>query len=112
MGYRLEVSKIEYCDCGGKLFGYIPPSEMKKCKSAKWLYENHFIDSLFDEGECDYEFWYQTYNPQIIMDTEQYQQFIKLYIEDYNKFSPYGNKLSLDDFKETLNASYVLVEWC
>ena len=23
MGYRLEISKIKYCTCGGKLFGYV-----------------------------------------------------------------------------------------
>lgn len=106
MGYRLEVSKVESSDCGGKLFGYISDEALHSCKSWKWLKEKGYIDEE-DEDMWDYGASHQT-----LLWSDEYEEFIKLYIEDYNTYSPYGNTLSLNDFKGSLSADKVLIEWC
>lgn len=106
MGYRLETSEVKYTgDCGGKLFGYISEEELHKCKSWKWLKDHGYIDEE-DEDLWDYSFSHQT-----VLFQEEFKEFIKLYIDDYNKYGQYGLQLSLDDFNKSLKAGQVLIEW-
>lgn len=48
----------------------------------------------------------------IFMSRDEFKKFITLYIKDYNRLSPYGNKLSIDDFKESLKYEWLNIEWC
>ena len=105
MGYRLEISKLEYSDCGGKLFGYIFTEELHTCKSWKWLKDHLHLDKE------DEDYWEYDAQHQVTLFKEDFREFIALYIEDYNRLSPYGNTLSLDDFKDSLSADRVLIEW-
>lgn len=106
MGYRLEISEVKYTgECGGKLFGYIDEKKLHDCKSWKWLKKRGYITEE-DEDLWDYSFYHQT-----VLDQDKFRKFIKLYIDDYNKYSPYGCKLSLDDFEKSLKAEQVLIEW-
>ena len=111
MGYRLEIPKLEYTgDCGGKLFGYISDEQLHDCKSWQWLKEHRYLD---EETE---DIWNYGIDHGVCLFGPYYEEFIKLYIEDYNKYSPYGNKLSLDDFEQTLNLAKkyesLYIEWC
>lgn len=106
MGYRLEISEVNYTgDCGGKLFGYISEEELHKCKSWQWLKDHGYLDGE-DEDLWDYRFTHQS-----VLFADKFKEFIKLYIDDYNKYSQYGRQLSLDDFKKSLKAEQVLIEW-
>ena len=111
MGYRLEISKLEYTgDCGGKLFGYISDEQLHDCKSWQWLKEHGHLD---EETE---DIWgYGLTHGSYLFGTA-FEEFIKLYIEDYNRYSPFGNKLSLDDFEQSLNLARnyepLYIEWC
>lgn len=105
MGYRLEISKLEYADCGGKLFGYISEEELHTCKSWKWLKDHLHLDE--ETEDCwDYYCPHET-----VLLNDDFREFITLYIDDYNRLSPYGNTLCLDDFKESLSADRVFMEW-
>lgn len=104
MGYRLETSAVKPADCGGKLYGYISKKDLHKLKSWKWLVENEWV------SKADKDKWDYGYDHQMVMWHEDFEEFIKLYIEDYNTY--YGEKvLSLKDFKASLKAEMVLVEW-
>lgn len=105
MGYRLEISASISTDCGGKLFGYISEEDLHTCESWKWLKEHHYIDEK-DENLWDYGF-----DHHILMNRDEFKEFIALYIKDYNRLSPYGNKLSICDFKESLKYEWLNVEW-
>lgn len=106
MGYRLEISEVKYTgDCGGKLFGYISEEELHKCKSWRWLKDHGYINS--DDEDC----WYYDASHQTVLWAHEFKEFIKLYIDDYNKYGQYGRQLSLDDFKKSLRAEQVLIEW-
>lgn len=106
MGYRLEISEVKYTgDCGGKLFGYISKEELHKCKSWRWLKDHGYIT-----GE-DEELWDYGFSHQSVLFADEFKEFIKLYIDDYNKYGQYGRQLSLDDFKKSLKAEQVLIEW-
>lgn len=107
MGYRLEISEVKYTgDCGGKLFGYIDEEELHNCRSWKWLKRRGYIDKE-EKDLWDYGFYHQT-----VLFRDEFREFIKLYIDDYNKYNHYGHKLSLDDFANSLKAEQVLIEWC
>lgn len=105
MGYRLEISKLTPSDCGGKLFGYISDEDLHTCKSWKWMKDKCFLEKEYED--C----WDYDFSHQMQLNRYAYKEFIKLYIEDYNRLSPYGNTLSLDDFKDSLSNDLVLVEW-
>ena len=110
MGYRLEVSKIEYTgDCGGKLFGYISEENLHKCKSWQWLKDKGYLKEGL-EDVWDYGITHGTLLPG-----PEYKEFIKLYIEDYNKYNQYNNKLSLSDFEKTIKLADayedLYIEW-
>ena len=79
MGYRLEISEIEYKGCGGKLYGYF--EDETKLRSWKWLKNHKYID-----GD---EYWDYGYNPQIVLPNEEFQVFIELYIHDLLKYYKY-----------------------
>ena len=80
MGYRLEISKIEYTGVSGyKLYGYINEEELKKLKSFRWLVEKDFIDE-------DDTYWGYNYNPQIILNSNEFIEFVQLYNDDLNKY--------------------------
>ena len=104
MGYRLEISKVEYLDCGGKLFGYINTDELHKCKSWQWLKKRGYLDKE-DEDSWDYG-----YDHSALLGKDEYKEFIELYIEDFNKYY-HDTRLSLDDFKKSLAADDVQIEW-
>ena len=106
MGYRLEVSSVVYSDCGGKLFGYISDEEMHNCKSWQWLKNKELLT------EYNQDLWDYGIPHTVRLWHNDFEEFIKLYIEDYNKYSPYHNTLSLDDFKKSLSADEVIIEWC
>lgn len=96
MGYRLEVYKAEYVECFGKLYGYIDRKDLKELKSYKWLLRNEYIT-----GEPD-EYWNYGFNPNIVLDHWDFEEFLKLYIEDFNNVR--GEEvLKLEDYKELLN---------
>ena len=105
MGYRLEISSIEPQECGGKLFGYISDEDLHTCKSWKWMKDKGFLEKEYED--C----WTYSFNHQMELWHDEFEEFIKLYIEDYNRLSPYGNTLSIDDFKSSLSHRLVLVEW-
>ena len=106
MGYRLEISEVkDNGDCGGKLFGYINNEELHKCKSWQWLKKHEYITD--EDEDC----WDYGFDHQIVLWPDQFKEFIELYIDDYNKYSQYGNKLSLDDFRKSLKFEKVLIEW-
>lgn len=75
MGYRLEMSKVKYSSCGGKLFGYTEND--KELKSYQWLVKNGYIDEdeYFDYGN----------NPKILLGANEFKEFINLYNEDWNE---------------------------
>lgn len=113
MGYRLEISKIEYRTCGGKLYGYEGNStddlvNNSNFKSAKWLLDNNFIDedNYWDYGCCN----------QIVLDKDEYKKFIKLYAEDKKEYhKKYGEELDEDYFKDAFELAEEdgdkLIEW-
>lgn len=104
MGYRLEISKVEHLKSGGKLFGYLEPEELHKCKSWQWLRDKNYVDTKND-------IWDYDYNHATLLTEEDFRQFIELYIEDYNKH--YGlDLMKLEDFEETLESEYIVLEWC
>ena len=105
MGYRLEISKLDYSDCGGKLFGYISKEDLHTCKSWKWLKDNLY---LHEENE---DVWEYGIEHNTVLFNDDFREFITLYIDDYNRLSPYGNTLSLDNFKDSLAADRVLIQW-
>lgn len=111
MGYRLETSKLEYAECGGKLFGYISEEELHQCKSWQWL-RNHGYLPEDEENDWDYGSDHAT-----LLTGTEFKEFITLYVKDYNKLSPYrdthfrGHKQSVNDFKELFNEPYVVIEW-
>lgn len=108
MGYCLEISKKEYCDCGGALYGYISDDELKQCKSWQWLKKHH--NDKFDDNIDDF-IWGIGSSPGITMWPSEYKEFIKLYIDDYNKFSS-SDKISLKNFEKSLSSNdKILVEW-
>lgn len=105
MGYRLEISKVTSLACGNKLYGYIDPETLHKCKSWQWLDEHGYLDP----NEKDK--WTYGYSHEMLLLKDDFEEFIKLYIEDYNKYAPYGGELSLDDFDEALDEFCVRLEW-
>lgn len=108
MGYRLEISRKVYADCVGKLFGYISDDKLHKCKSWHWLKDNHYFD---DEPELQ-DVWDYGITHYAELTHDEFKEFINLYIEDYNKYSPYDYHMSLDDFKDVLTEpSFIIIEW-
>lgn len=104
MGYRLEISKLEYLDCGGKLFGYMSTDELHKCKSWQWLKKHGYFDDGW-EDEWDYGFEHGT-----ALHHSEYEEFIKLYVEDFNNHYK-DCPITLDKFKKSLDADWVYLEW-
>lgn len=87
------------------LFGYISKAEQEQCKSWQWLKE-HYKDEFSD---IDY---FYNIPVEITMGVETFNDFIKLYIEDYNKFSPFKQRLTLKNFEDELKpGDDVLVRW-
>lgn len=114
MGYRLEISKIKYAACGGKLFGYV--EDETKLKSYQWLLEKGYLT-----GNKDEEFWDYGYNPQIILRPSEFREFIKLYNEDCNNMEsdwvvhPKDWVINSKEINELINCKdyeeYILLEW-
>ena len=106
MGYRLEISEVKYTgECGGKLFGYISDEELHACRSWQWLKNRGYITEE-DKYRWDYDCPHEA-----VLWHDEFEEFIKLYIDDYNKYGQYGHQLSLDDFEKSLKAEQVLIEW-
>ena len=105
MGYRLEMSKVEYSACGFKLYGYIDENILKQFKSYQWLLKHNYID-----GD---EYWDYGFNPQIILRPEDFKEFIKLYNEDYNSVSDEKDVVINDKKIQALidSEERVLLEW-
>ena len=55
MGYRLEISKIEYKATGGKLYGYV--DNIEELESYKWLLNKGYITNE------DKDNWYYSRSP-------------------------------------------------
>ena len=104
MGYRLEISKLEHADCGGKLFGYIEDEELHECKSWQWLKEHGYLD------KSDEDLWSYGFSHGAKLWHDDYEEFIKLYIEDYNRYYK-DYPITVDKFKESLDADCVYIEW-
>lgn len=103
MGYRLEISKIKYSTCGGKLYGY---TDVHELKSWEWLLKNKYID-----GD---EYWSYGCNPQIVLDAEEFKKFIKLYLEDLDEnyaFKEYLQVLKDELIKLSRTKCDKLLEW-
>lgn len=114
MGYRLEISKIEPCCDGGKLYGYIDEEDLRKCKSWKWLKEKGcFVDFDGDDDDDYATLWDYGVDHRIVMYPEDFEEFIKLYIEDKKKYGPYHQYGEcLEDYAEALKSQHkVLIEW-
>ena len=105
MGYRLEVYKLEHAESGGKLFGYISDEELHTCKSWKWLKDKGLLEEGLEDAWC-----YGITHAQDLFH-DDYLEFIKLYIEDYNRLSPFGSHLTLEDFSKSLAAGEVALYW-
>ena len=105
MGYRLEISANISTDCGGKLYGYISEEDLHTCESWKWLKEHHYLH------EYEEDLWDYGIEHRILMNRSEFKEFITLYIKDYNRLSPYGNKLSISDFNRSLEYERLNVEW-
>ena len=113
MGYRLEISKVEYRACGGKLYGYAGNTAEElgirdKLKSVKWLLDNNFVSKE--------TFWNYGYDNPIILNKEEYKEFIKLYAEDKKEYhKKYGEELDKDYFKDAFELAEEdgdkLIEW-
>ena len=108
MGYRLEIYKKEHFACGGKMFGYMSPDDLPKCKSWCWLRDNGYIDE--DDEDCwDYSFSHTTE-----LWGDRYKQFIKLYLEDYIKYG-YNCQDTIDELKKTIietkDTDQIIIEW-
>lgn len=103
MGYRLEISELEYKACGGKLYGYV--EDTTELKSYKWLLDKNYID-----GD---EYWSYGCNPKIILDKEEFKEFIKLYNEDCNNAGHEKDVVLKDkDFQELIKSDkYKILEW-
>lgn len=101
MGYRLEMSKIKYCACGGKLFGYV--DNIEELESYKWLLNKGYIDGT--------EYWYYGFNPQIILNHNEFVEFIEIYKKEYKEL----HNTDFLDNKELNNLikskDDVLLEW-
>lgn len=82
MGYRLEISKMKHVYCAGKFYGY-ESVDAYNSKSVKWLLDNKFIKDEDYEGEV---YWGYDFNPQIVLNAKQFEEYIKLYNEDLNEF--------------------------
>jgi hypothetical protein len=102
MGYRLEISEIQYKASGGKLFGYV---DKEKLLSHKWLLDKGFID-----GD---EYWNYGCNPQIVLTAEEFREFFKLYGEDLKNFYKYDiNEIIDKDLEDLLKSKNdKLLEW-
>jgi hypothetical protein len=109
MGYRLEISEINYKACGGKLFGYFgnTKDELEELKSYRWLLEKEYIS-----GD---EYWSYGCNPQIVLNDDEFREFIKLYNDDWNEC--YKGQISKDiindeDIQELMGTNKdKLLEW-
>lgn len=94
MGYRLEIYKAEYLECGGKLFGYISDEDLHKCKSWLWLKRRGFLH------EDDDELWDYGATHEVLLFGDDYKKFIDLYIEDYIKYG-YNNPDTIKNLRLT-----------
>lgn len=105
MPFDFNVSKLDNKAEHFNLFGYISKAEQEQCKSWQWLKE--YCKDKF--GDIDY---FYNMPVEIIMNAEMFDDFIKLYIEDYNKFLPSERKLTPKDFEDELKSGDdVLVYW-
>lgn len=109
MPFDFNVSKLDndadFATEHFNLFGYISKAEQEQCKSWQWLKE-HYEDEF---GDIDY---FYNIPVEITMDAEMFNDFIRLYIEDYNKFLPSERRLTLKDFgDEPKSGDDVLVYW-
>lgn len=108
MGYRLEISKLEYAACGGKLYGYIDDEILEKLKSYQWLLNKRYID-----GD---EIWTYNSGPKpIVLYPDEFKEFITLYKEDKRKIRPseqFEEQFVPDIQKLIDNNEVVLLEWC
>lgn len=101
MGYRLEISEITYKACGGKLYGYLDDEE-KKLPSYQWLLEKGYLTGN--------ETWYYGFNPRIILTSEEFKEFIELYILDKMNESEYT--MIEDSVKDLIETKCdKLLEW-
>lgn len=104
MGYRLEISKIKYSTCGGKLYGY---TETDNLKSFKYLYNKGYL-----EGD---EYWSYGCNPQIVLSATEFKEFIRLYIDDLKEYYHYGEDEKSEIIEDLIRLSKTkgdkLLEW-
>ena len=87
MGYRLEISEIkkhhiEYMTSGGKLYGYV--ENIEDLKSYNWLLNKKIID---EDQYFDYNC-----NPKIVLNSNEFNEFVLLYNEDLNNYYKYDTK--------------------
>ena len=107
MGYRLEISKLDYAACGGKLYGYIDDETLEKLKSYKWLLDKGYIDGN--------EMWTYCCGPKpIVLSPGEFKEFIDLYIEDKRKIRPteqFEKEFVPDLQKLKDGKTFILLEW-
>ena len=107
MGYRLEVRKIEHGSIRcGKLYAYTTDEELLKMKSYQWLSKNGFLKDL------ERERWFAWYNPQIILSSSEFVEFINLYKQDFENYWKQPFTYYEENLKELLESKCdVLLEW-
>ena len=115
MGYRLEMSKVKYHTCGGKLYGYC---DTKELKSYQWLLDNGYLEGI-DEKNQGFTFAECNGNPQIVLRPSEFKQFIELYNEDCNELKSdwiswdKDNIINKKEIQELINGEdNILLEWC
>ena len=86
MGYRLDIKMVGKAQpkfYGTKLYGY---TEEEQLKSYQWLMSHKYLEPLLKDGHYIWTYYFD--NP-IVMHVKEFKEFVKLYNEDYNKYSPY-----------------------
>lgn len=110
MGYRMYAYPVfGEGECGGKLYGEIEEEVLHNLPSWKWLVSHGYVDNSDGVDFCSCGGYNHT-----IMFKDEFLEFIKLYVDDFNEYwkpKAKEGKLSLDDFEECLSAERVCMEW-
>ena len=96
MGYRLEIYKGIFTGfTGGKLYGYIDDEKIKDLKSYQYLVNIGKVDEEFDKQ------WGYGFNKKILLNKDEFREFIELYKEDLNE---YGGENTKECFNKQYNS--------
>ena len=92
MGYRLNIrcfSDPRLNFYGTKLYGYQDPEKLKSKQYLKTIFPDYDVDASYYEGD-----------PHLTLTADEFEQFIKLYSEDWFAYS--GESLSKYEGFETI----------